>query len=141
MADDIAMATSAEVTLADVKRVWDVIRQFDPAGIAAIDLRDCLLLQLKRRNANDSVVKHATEILHHYFDLFSKKHYEKILSATGLSSDELSAAIALIRELNPKPGSVATPASDDTRMRHITPDFIVEPDEDGNLQLTAVSSV
>lgn len=141
IADDIAMATSAEVTLDDVKRVWNVIRQFDPAGIAAIDLRDCLLLQLNRRNDKDPVVARATEIVRHYFDLFSKKHYEKILSATGMARKDLSEAVALIRELNPKPGSVATPASEEARMRHISPDFIVEPDESGNLQLTAVSTV
>ena len=140
LADDITMAGGVEVSPAQVRRVLETIRSLDPAGVGAYDLRDCLLLQLKRREPTPEVMA-AREITGHYFDLFSKKHYDKIESATGLSREQLRDAVAIIRSLNPKPGSEIGGGSDDDRLRHVTPDFAVEADPNDNLTVTLLSNI
>ncbi len=78
------------------------MRTLDPAGVGAVDLRDCLLIQLKRKD--DSVaVRTAREIVAHYFDLFSKKHYDRLCAALDITQENLRDAMAVIRSLNPKP--------------------------------------
>ena len=140
MADDIAMATGADISPADVRRVLDIVRRFDPPGVGAIDLRECLLLQLRRKAATPETDA-AREIVAHYFDLFSKKHYDRIMSATGIGLNTLRAAVGIIRTLNPKPGGDigADPAAD--RLRQITPDFAVDVDPDGNITVSLLSNI
>ena len=75
--NDLAFSVGIDVSMADLKRVSNVVRSLDPAGIGAIDLRDCLLLQLKRKESS-MATKIATEIIEDYFDLFSKKHYDRM---------------------------------------------------------------
>ena len=139
IAGDIEEQTGEPVSIADVKRMLELVRRFEPAGVGAVDLRDCLLLQLKRRKATETV-KTATEIVSHYFDLFSRKHYDRLASATGHTPGELKAAIELIRSLNPKPAGVIGVDPAEERTRHIIPDFSVEI-EDGDLHLTLLNNI
>lgn len=139
IAGDIEEQTGEPVSTADVKRMLELVRRFEPAGVGAVDLRDCLLLQLKRRKATETV-KTATEIVSHYFDLFSRKHYDRLASATGHTPGELKAAIELIRSLNPKPAGVIGGDPAEERTRHIIPDFSVEI-EDGDLHLTLLNNI
>lgn len=140
IADDVSLATSTQVDTATVNSVWQKVRALEPAGIGAVDLRDCLLLQLRRMPHTEDV-DNATEIINHYFDIFSKMHYDRLKSATGISDEQLRDAIAVIRRLNPKPGSAfASGGADDDAPRHVTPDFAVDIDGD-NLILTRLSHI
>lgn len=139
IACDIEEQTGQPTTPANVKRMLDLVRRMEPAGVGAVDLRDCLLLQLRRRKPSPAV-KTATEIVSHYFDLFSRKHYDRLASATGSSPTELRAAIDIIRTLNPKPAGVIGDDPAEERTRHIIPDFSVEID-DGDLHLTLLNNI
>lgn len=135
--DDIAIALGVDLSTESVREVWNMIRALDPAGIAAVDLRDCLLLQLGRIDLSTPGAELATEIIRDYFDLFSLLHFPRIASLTGRSMEEVNEAVDLIKTLNPKPGNAIGTTDDDPRLRHITPDFLVEyDDESRRLSLT-----
>lgn len=127
MAYDIESHTAMRVSPSEVKHVLELVRGFDPAGIGAVDLRECLLLQLKRIRPSE-VSELAIEIITHYFDLFSLKHYSRIAASLGLSDSKLRDAFDLIRTLNPKPAAVLGIDTVDEKTQHIIPDFYVETD-------------
>lgn len=129
IADDLAFNVGIDTDVKEVRQVLDIVRSLDPAGVGAIDLRDCLLLQLRRRPTSVDT-KTAIEIIAHYFDLFSKKHYDRLASALGISEENLRDAIDLICSLNPKPGGQVGDDIAEERARHIIPDFNVEVDGD-----------
>lgn len=138
LVDDVAIQGGIEATVDELREVWDMVRQLDPPGVGAIDLRDCLLLQLRRRK-RDSDVDLAIEIVADYFDVFSLMHYDRLRSMLGVNEERLRRAVDVIKTLNPKPGSLISGGSDD-RSRQITPDFLVEADGD-RLVLTSLSSL
>ena len=132
--DDITFQTGEDVTHNDLSKIFSLIRQFDPPGVGAENLKDCLLLQLNKRK-NTSVVQCAKAILTVYFEALSRKHYDKIQNALNLNQRQLKAITQLITSLNPKPGS-NWDDSMTTVMNRITPDFIVETmNEDVTLTL------
>lgn len=135
MADDITIAGGIDTSAGQVEAVANVIRSMDPAGIAAFDLRDCLLLQLRRMQPSQTVAD-ATLIVSECFDLFSKRHFDRLKSRTGLDDTRLRTAIDLIRSLNPKPGALIENSGVGDRMSHIVPDFNVEVDSDGNATIS-----
>lgn len=137
--DDLAINQGLDVADEDVRRIYNTVRSLDPAGVGAIDLRDCLLLQLKRRRATPDV-KVAREIVSDYFDLFSLKHYDRLRSSLGVTRQQLQEAVDVIRTLDPKPGSVYADAAVDDRVRHIIPDFSVEVDG-GSITLTLLNNI
>lgn len=140
IADDLATQYGINVDRRHVYRVWQAVRDLDPAGIAAVDLRDCLLLQLKRLPRDTAVVT-ATEVVTHYFDIFSKMHYKRLAQLLEIDDDRLREAVEVIRSLNPKPGaSFASGRPADDVPCHVTPDFLVEADGD-RLQLTMLSNI
>ncbi len=128
LVDDMAIQDGLEVSEDEVRRVWNMVRSLDPPGIGAVDLRDALLLQLKRRTQTPDVML-ATDIIRDYFDLFSLMHFDRIRSLTGADKDRLKEAMETIRSLNPKPGAQIS-STDDDRTHHISPDFLVEADGD-----------
>lgn len=138
IAEDIAIQEGMDVDDSEVNRVWQRVRCLEPAGVGAIDLRDSLLLQLRRRPITPAV-ELATEIVEHYFDMFSLMHFEKLASQTGASRSEMQEAMETIRALNPKPGALVS-GDDDERTRHISPDFYVEADGD-RLVLQSLSRI
>lgn len=137
--DDLAINQGLDVADEDVRRMYNTVRSLDPAGVGAIDLRDCLLLQLKRRRATPDV-RVAREIVSDYFDLFSLKHYDRLVSSLGVTREQLQEAVDVIRTLDPKPGSVYADAAVDDRVRHIIPDFSVEVDGDA-ITLTLLNNI
>lgn len=124
IADDLLFQQNLDVSLDKIEKILQVIQGFDPAGVGAKDLQQCLLLQLDRLPETDTVEK-AVQILQKYFDDFSKRHFEKIKRSMSLDDDELKHIIHLITTLNPKPGNNWGDALSQT-MNTVIPDFIVE---------------
>lgn len=139
IADDVAFQDGENVEMEDVRRVWQIVRSLDPAGIGAVDLRDCLLLQLRRLDAGDRHTAIAREIVEDYFDLFSRMHYERLAQMLNVGEEDFRGAIGVIRSLNPKPGSLVTGVTEEDRTRQITPDFLVEAEEDGHVSVTLLN--
>ncbi len=140
MCDDLAFNVGLDISLHEIKKIFELVRNLEPAGVGAIDLRDCLLLQLKRKKKNKSVII-ALDIIDNYFDLFSKMHYDRLRNMLDISVDELKGAMEIITSLNPKPGSVITGGISDN-IRHIIPDFSIEVDNDnGNITLTLLNRI
>ena len=118
-------------------RVFEAVRSLEPAGIGAVDLRDCLLLQLGRRDADDDTAT-ACRIVTDFFDLYSKRHFDRLQTALGVDKDTLTRADELTRGLNPKPASLGSDRAGE-RTRHVSPDFTVDYDptsDSFNLGLT-----
>lgn len=128
VADDLAFSHNLMVSDDEVAAMLRRIQQFDPAGIGARDLRECLLLQLERLPAKEAV-GHAQAMLHRYFDEYSRKHYDKIARGLSLNDEQLRRAHQLILHLNPRPGNTK-PSGDKTHQ--VIPDFVVTQD-DGHL--------
>ncbi|CCH00151.1 RNA polymerase, sigma 54 subunit, RpoN [Fibrella aestuarina BUZ 2] len=130
--NDLAFSQNIFVDAEEIEDVLHKIQTFDPPGIAARDLRECLLLQLKRKDQADSCVQLATRIIEDYFEEFSKKHYEKIQRRLNISDESLKKVVDIIIKLNPKPGSVE---GDDNAAPYLTPDFILV-NNNGKLELS-----
>ncbi|MFK7973112.1 MAG: RNA polymerase factor sigma-54 [Bacteroidia bacterium] len=115
---DLAFRYQLSVKPEQVEVMIGRIQRFDPAGIAARDLQECLLLQLRRRESAPAI-EHARILLEKYFDEFTKKHFAKIRSRMSISEEELRAAYDVITHLNPKPGE----SQSLVRNEYIIPDF------------------
>ena len=129
--DDLAFTENLYVEEDQVQNVLDKVQQLDPAGVGALDLQDCLAIQLQRKPQTPAVAL-AYEIIVSHFSAFSKKHFEKLMSTLLIDEDQLKEAIAEIEKLNPKPGS--SYASSTRVNSQITPDFTIRI-LDGELQL------
>jgi len=130
--DDLAFTQNVYTSEEKIEKILRLVQELDPAGVAARDLQECLLLQLKRKNKTVSVTL-ANQIITESFDHFTKKHYKKLLSKFGISEDDLREAIREIEGLNPKPGGTY---SGNTRIiEHIVPDFAIKI-VNGDLELT-----
>ncbi|MCF8361628.1 MAG: RNA polymerase factor sigma-54 [Prolixibacteraceae bacterium] len=133
MVDDLAFSMNIEVNDEEMERLLAIIQELDPPGIGARNLRECLLLQLNRKEHQTEVVENAIRLIRDYFDEFSKKHYEKIMQRLDIDEDELRDAMEEIMHLNPKPGSShSSPASRNNQV--VVPDFTLEVVE-GELQV------
>jgi RNA polymerase sigma-54 factor len=132
ISDDLAFALNIEVSEEVLAKILETIQEFDPPGVGARDLQECLLLQLKRKKNEYQHL--AVSVIRGSFDEFTKKHYDKIARRLGVSDEELKMAIDLILKLNPKPGSSYSNPHNRSN-QHIVPDFILEV-VDGELQLS-----
>ncbi len=130
--DDLHLKFNLNVSVESVKKVLNLIQEFEPAGIATYDLQECLLLQLKKKIISEADetkrldIELAIKILEKYFPEFTKKHYSKILKGLSISEVELKKIIDIIIKLNPKPGSVFS--SSVQTEQYIIPDFYVYND-------------
>ncbi len=140
--DDLMFAQNLFVSEEEVKKMLRLIQSFDPPGVGARDLRECLLLQLndqiEQQEAGGGEVEEdlllALRIIRDYFDEFSKKHYEKLQKQLEISEEDLRAGIDVILKLNPKPASGYSAAG--SRSPHyVVPDFIIT-NNDGELELS-----
>ena len=131
--DDMAFTQNISSTEEELETLLLVIQQFDPPGVGARDLRECLMVQLARKARQEDTIELAYKILDNYFNEFTKKHYDKIMDKLEISSDELKDAIEEIIKLNPKPGNSL--AESQKPVQHIVPDFILEK-SGGELQLS-----
>lgn len=136
--DDLAFGVGIEITEAEVMRLLSLIQEFEPSGVGARDLRECLLLQVNHKLAetpNNPVLQDARQILEECFDEFSKKHYEKISRRLKFTDTRLKVAIDEILKLNPKPGGTISDSSAGHEAEKIIPDFTLDL-VDGDLQLS-----
>jgi RNA polymerase sigma-54 factor len=128
--DDLAFLQNIETTETELEEVLKVIQDLEPAGVGARSLRECLLLQIEKRGNTIPALRVAQQILDLYFDEFTKRHYDKIITRIGITEADLKSAIDEILKLNPKPGGVySDPYSKSSQT--IIPDFILELSEDG----------
>jgi RNA polymerase sigma-54 factor len=129
--DDLAFTQNIMVELDVVEQVLKRIQHLDPSGVGARDLQECLSIQLQRKTRTSDQTA-ALLIIDNHFDLFSKKHYDKLMSKLELTEEQLKSAIAEIERLNPKPGSSF--AGQNKNIEQIIPDFIMKI-VDGDLDL------
>ncbi len=130
--DDLAFSQNVQTNKEEILEVLKLIQDFDPAGVGARNLQECLLIQLKRIEDPDRAVENAILIIERYFNEFTKKHYEKILKKSRMTNDDLKAAMEEILKLNPKPGNSL---SETVKTNHyIQPDFIIY-NNNGDLEL------
>lgn len=124
ISDDLIFQQNIDIPVSKLEEILKVIQDFDPAGIAARNLQECLLLQLRRREPS-AIIDIAETILSRYFDEFTKRHYDKIMKALAIDENTLKQVVQEITSLNPKPGNNLD-NSMATTMSTIVPDFIVE---------------
>jgi RNA polymerase sigma-54 factor len=128
--DDLAFLQNVETTEDDLEEVLRIIQDLEPAGVGARTLRECLLLQIEKRDKTQPSMNLAHTILESHFDEFTKRHYDKIITRLGITENELKAAIDEVLKLNPKPGGVYSDPFNKTS-QPIIPDFILELSEEG----------
>ncbi|MDD2559653.1 MAG: RNA polymerase factor sigma-54 [Bacteroidales bacterium] len=133
VADQISFQALKEVSADEMNSMLKVIQDFEPAGVAALNLKDCLLLQLYRK-PKTVLVEQAIYLLEHYFNEFSQRHFDRILHKWGIKREQYDAIVGEILKLNPKPGNSWDEFSSETD-KQVIPDFIVES-IDGNLVLS-----
>lgn len=130
--DDLAFTENIFTTEKELERLLKIVQQLDPAGVGARDLRECLILQLKRKDEKPCI-NLAIDILENGFEHFVKKHYTKLLQKFHITEEELKDAIKQIERLNPKPGGSFVGNNKVTEQ--IVPDFTIRI-VDGDLELT-----
>lgn len=133
LTDDLAFSQNIDATEEEIESMLKVIQGFDPPGIGARDLQECLLIQLRKKDQDNRIVHLAIEIVENYLDEFTKKHYEKLERSLNITSDELKLAVNEILKLNPKPGDSS--ADGNSKQMQIIPDFHIA-NNDGVLVLT-----
>lgn len=133
LVDDLSFRANIETDEQEVLDMLKIIQEFDPPGVGARDLRECLLLQIKFMKKSPEV-ENATKILKHYFNEFTNKHYQKIMVRMNLSEADLKAAMKKILKLNPSPGGQIDDSYND-QAQQIVPDFILDY-QDGQLHLS-----
>jgi RNA polymerase sigma-54 factor len=124
--NDLAFSQNIETDEERVEQILKEIQLFEPAGIAARDLKECLILQLERKTAENALANLAIKLLKECFEEFTKKHYDKIAKKLDFEDDELKEVIQLILKLNPKPGENSTSFTGTTQ--YLIPDFILKND-------------
>ncbi|MDR1405955.1 MAG: RNA polymerase factor sigma-54 [Prevotellaceae bacterium] len=134
VADDIAFRLGVETTGQELEKLLSLIQDCEPPGTGARNLRECLLIQLRRRDVQTDAQRLAGQVLEHCFDDFVKKHYDKIQSRLSVGKAALKAAVEEIIKLNPRPAGSSSDSFNE-QARQIVPDFLLEPN-DGELQLS-----
>ncbi|MDO4309394.1 MAG: RNA polymerase factor sigma-54 [Prevotella sp.] len=131
IADELTIYRGMDVTEAEVDEVIGLLQEFDPPGIGARTLQECLLLQIARRPPS-RLKELMEETVRRYFDDFTKKHWDRLRSVLSLTEIQAETLIAELRRLNPKPGA-AMGETVGRGMHQITPDFIVDTNDDGSV--------
>lgn len=130
--DDLAFSQNVIVEEEDVEEMLKIVQSFDPAGIGARNLQECLAIQLRKKDQNNPIIQQAMLVVENYLDEFTKKHYDKIEKQLGVNSEELKEIVNEILKLNPKPGDSGAVAG---KQLQIIPDFHIS-NNDGTLHLT-----
>ena len=125
LVDDLSFREGITVDDEKMRGIIQQIKQFDPPGVGAYDLQECLLIQLQQKEQTPAVVL-AQRIIKSHFDEFSRHHFAKIIQRLGVSEDELKEATTEIVHLNPRPGSAWLGTVYDRNQSIVIPDFIVE---------------
>jgi RNA polymerase sigma-54 factor len=133
LVDDLAFSMNVITSEQEVKSILGLIQTFDPAGVGARSLQECLLLQINRKQDGDISRFTAKKILEDFFEEFTKKHYDKIALKLEIEDKDLKDAINEILRLNPKPGGSLRESA--KNQLQITPDFVIN-ETDGSLELS-----
>lgn len=134
IADELAIYQGIDVPVKETEHVLKILQTFDPPGIGARSLQECLLLQIKRRH--ESRLKELmTEVVRNHFDDFTKKHWDRIAQSMQLTKEQAEIIREEITKLNPKPGS-SLGETEGRSLQQITPDFIVDTDDEGYVTFT-----
>ena len=140
IADDLLFHFNIDADLAEVEEAMKILQQFEPAGIGARNLKECLTIQLDRKleNCSDEVRKARLllerDIIQNHFDMLQHQNIEQLVRLTNASHEQVVKAIEGIRKLNPRPG-LALNESADERAQTIEPDFIIETTPDGEISV------
>ena len=127
--NDMAFSQNVMTTEEELEEVLAVVQELDPPGVGARDLKECLVIQMKRKENPTWSQALAIVVLEDYFDEFSKKHYDKIIKKLELEDEQdLKEAVDEIIKLNPKPGNSMKESS--KTMQHVVPDFLVSVEDD-----------
>ena len=131
LSDELAIYHNLDASASEIEHVLLLLQQFDPAGIGARSLQECLLLQIARREPSrlKDLMQKAIE---QCFDLFTKKHWKQLRSALRITELQADVLIGELRKLNPKPGT-SMGETMGRSMQQITPDFIVDTHDDGSV--------
>ena len=133
LVDDLAFSMNVITSEQEVKSILGLIQTFDPAGVGARSLQECLLLQINRKQDGDISRFTAKKILEDFFEEFTKKHYDKIALKLEIEDKDLKDAVNEILRLNPKPGGSLRESA--KNQLQITPDFVIN-ETDGSLELS-----
>lgn len=131
ISDELAIYHSIDATPQEIEQVLHLLQEFDPAGIGGRSLQECLLLQIQRREPSrlrDLMEK----VVNDYFEAFTKKHWRKIQQTMKLNDMQTEVLMGELRKLNPKPGAALSETVGHA-MQQITPDFIVDTQDDGTV--------
>ena len=131
ISDDLAIKHYIEVSEEEIEQVLKQLQSFDPAGIGARSLQECLLLQVERKPVS-WLRTQMKRVITHYFDDFIKKHWHKIQDSLDLTSEQVKTLREEIHRLNPKPGA-SLGETEGRNLQQITPDFIVDTTDDGTV--------
>ncbi|MCB0804596.1 MAG: RNA polymerase factor sigma-54 [Bacteroidales bacterium] len=130
--DDLAFSQNIQTNKDEILYILKTIQEFDPPGVGARNLQECLLIQLRKIEEPTKAIENAILIIERYFNEFTKKHYEKIIKKSKMTNDDLKEAMEEILKLNPKPGNSL---SETVKTNHyILPDFIIY-NNNGDLEL------
>ena len=132
--DELALYRGIYTDTKEIERILSIIQDFDPAGIGGRSLQECLLLQLKRK-PNTPLKKIEVEIIEKYCDDFTRKNKEKIMQRLDISEETYDEAVNELIKLNPRPGSSLGDIVG-KNFQQIIPDFLVETEENGFINLT-----
>ena len=123
--DDLAFTQNIITEHKTVESILKIIQNLDPPGIGARSLQECLVLQLRRKDSNEISIKLALNVIEDSFDLFTKRHFEKLLGKYQISEEELKIAIKEIEKLNPKPANSLS-VNSSKLIEQVIPDFKIE---------------
>ena len=129
LVDDLSFREGLQVTDEKMHEIVEQVKQFDPVGVGAYDLQECLLIQLQRKTPTPAI-ELAITILQHHFDYFSRHQFGKILTRLDITEEQLKEATSEIVHLNPRPGSAWIGTVVERNQSIIIPDFIVEQEDE-----------
>ena len=129
--EELAIYHNLDVSEQEVAQTLELLQGFDPAGIGARTLQECLLLQIARRSPS-RVRELMQRVVNNHFDEFTKKHWDKIQATLGINDAQAEALFRELRKLNPRPGA-SLGETVGRSMQQITPDFIVDTQDDGTV--------
>ena len=134
ISDELAVYHNIDVTEHEIAEVLAILQEFDPAGIGARTLQECLLLQIERRDPS-RLKDLMARVVKDYFEAFTKKHWQKIQTSLSLNDEQAAALFRELRKLNPRPGA-SMGETMGRSLQQITPDFIVDTQDDGTVTFT-----
>ena len=133
IADDLSIYFNVETSESELEECLHILQQFDPAGIGARNIQECLILQMDRKE-NDPLLPLKHEIIESCFDEFCHKSWDKIILKLHVTKEELAIAVEELRKLNPRPG-ISLGESENKNHDTIIPDFYVTIEDDDSIML------